>query len=56
MGIKPMSPALAGGFFTTEPPNSTPEKTLLLNSRCTLACKQPQEEISTSSPKAEYKD
>ena len=27
-GIKPMSPALAGGFFTTEPPGTPQQHTL----------------------------
>ena len=30
-GIKPMSPALAGGFFTAEPPGKSP-----LNKKCFL--------------------
>ena len=25
LGLKPMSPALAGGFLTTEPPGKSPE-------------------------------
>ena len=29
-GIKPMSPALAGGFFTTEPPGKEESKQLFL--------------------------
>ena len=28
-GIEPMFPALAGGFFTTEPPGKPPELTFI---------------------------
>ena len=29
-GVEPMSPALAGGFFTTEPPGTPPRKSVLI--------------------------
>ena len=30
-GVKPASPALEGGFLTTEPPGKSPNTTLLIN-------------------------
>ena len=40
-GIKPASPALAGGFFTTEPPGK-PGKVLLNASSCASSTMRPK--------------
>ena len=34
-GIKPTSPALAGGFFTTEPPRKPPNFQIMERNKCT---------------------
>ena len=40
-GIKPLSPALAGGFFTTEPPGKPSHSILLLSSSAEKVARKP---------------
>ena len=47
-GIEPVSPALAGGFFTTEPPGK-PLSVVLSHPFCDTVLQQPQETNASGS-------